>query len=134
MKHPVLTLTRSRQIGAVCWAVILLAQLCAFHFPIGGLALPLKVGLTALLLVAVAAILLTTLGVWTEKGDERAAENQRKTNATISSLLFLVMAFLLFYLEDGAVLTITREWVLILFAGVCLAQDVLFLFYERFGR
>lgn len=134
MTRPLLSLTRNRQIGALCWTLVLLAQLCAFFFPVRNLPLPLRVAVMALLLGIVAVTVVTTLGFWTEKGDERAEENDRKANAALFTCFFLAMGVLVFSLRPGSVLTLTREAVVLLFSAVCLGKDVLFLLYERFGR
>jgi len=127
MTRPLLSLTRNRQIGALCWTLVLLAQLCAFFFPV-------RIAVMALLLGIVAVTVVTTLGFWTEKGDERAEENDRKANAALFTCFFLAMGALVLTLRPGAALTLTREAVVLLFSAVCLGRDVLFLLYERFGR
>ena len=63
-----LTLTRSRQIDALCWVLILAASLLARLYPVRSLPLPLRVGAAAVLLAMAAAIILIAAGVFTEKG------------------------------------------------------------------
>ena len=62
-----LTLTRSRQIDALCWVLILAASLLARLYPVRSLPLPLRVGAAAMLLAMAAAIILIAAGVFTEK-------------------------------------------------------------------
>lgn len=134
MKRPFLTLTRSKQIGVVCWAIILLADLVAFRFPVRGLPLPLRVALTVLLAAVALAVVVTSLGLFTERGDERAEGNQRRTDAALFQLFFLCMAACLLFTKSGGAVTLGRREILFIFAAVCLAKDVIFLGYERFGR
>ena len=128
-----LSLTRSRQIEAVCWALVLLASACAYFFPVRSLPLPLRLLTARALLLLAVVIIATSFGLFTEKGDERSAENERRADAALFTLFFLCMGFLLFLTEDGQAFTIGRSEVLVLFALVCLARDLLFLAYERFG-
>ena len=102
-------------------------------FHVRGLPVPLRVGVAALLLAAAAAVILTTFGVGVEKGDERSAENERRANATLFTLLFLGMGGLLLWTKTGQTLTLGRSELLVIFGSVCLLQDILFLLYERFG-
>ena len=46
-----LTLTRSRQISALCWALILAAGLVARYYPVRGLPTPLRVGVAVVLVI-----------------------------------------------------------------------------------
>ena len=133
MKRPVLTLTRSKQLSALCWAVVLFFGALANWFPVKDLPNPLRTAVAGLLLVAAVVIILTTLGVWVEKGDERSAENERRTNSTLFTLVFLAMGALLVWMKNGQTLTLGRSELLVAFGCVCLAQDILFLLYERFG-
>ena len=80
-----------------------------------------------------AIIVITSLGIFTERGDERSAENERRANAALFTLFFLAMGSLLFLTEDGWTLTLGRKEVLVLFALICLVKDLLFLAYERLG-
>ena len=129
-----LSLTRSRQLGALCWAVILAAGLCARQFPVKQLLpLPLRLGLAAVLAVMGVTVIITSLGLFTEKGDERSARNERRTDAGLFTLFFLVLGAALFFSKDGWSVTLDRGDILALFAGVCLARDLLFLGYERFS-
>ena len=130
-----LTLTRSRQIDALCWALILAASLLARLYPVRSLPLPLRVGAAAVLLAMAAAIILIAAGVFTEKGDERSAENERRADSALFTLLFVAMGLLLIVSGkvDGWSITLGREDVLILFSSACLAKDLLFLGYERFS-
>ena len=128
-----LSLTRSRQISALCWVLVLFFGSLARWFPVRGLPVPLRVGVAALLLAAAAAVILTTFGVGVEKGDERSAENERRANATLFTLLFLGMGGLLLWTKTGQTLTLGRSELLVIFGSVCLLQDILFLLYERFG-
>ena len=133
MKRPLLTITRSRQLSALCWAVVLFFGALANWFPVKDLPNPLRTAVVGLLLVAAVVIILTTLGVWVEKGDERSAENERRTNSTLFTLVFLAMGALLVWMKNGQTLTLGRSELLVAFGCVCLAQDILFLLYERFG-
>ncbi len=133
MKRPVLTLTRSKQLSALCWAVVLFFGALANWFPVKDLPNPLRTAVVGLLLVATVVIILTTLGVWVEKGDERSAENERRTNSTLFTLVFLAMGALLVWMKNGQTLILGRSELLVAFGCVCLAQDILFLLYERFG-
>lgn len=133
MKRPVLTLTRSKQLSALCWAVVLFFDALANWFPVKDLPNPLRTAVVGLLLVAAVVIILTTLGVWVEKGDERSAENERRTNSTLFTLVFLAMGALLVWMKNGQTLILGRSELLVAFGCVCLAQDILFLLYERFG-
>ena len=128
-----ISLTRNRQLGALCWALILAAGLCARFFPVRGLPFPVRIAVAVLLGAAGVVVVCTTLGLFTEKGDERSAENERRTNAALFILFFLAMGALLFLTEDGWTLTLGREEVLVLFALICLVKDLLFLAYERLG-
>ena len=133
MKRPELTLTRSKQLSALCWAVVLFFGALANWFPVKDLPNPLRTAVVGLLLVAAVVIILTTLGVWVEKGDERSAENERRTNSTLFTLVFLAMGALLVWMKNGQTLILGRSELLVAFGCVCLAQDILFLLYERFG-
>ena len=133
MKRPLLTITRSRRLSALCWAVVLFFGALANWFPVKDLPNPLRTAVAGLLLVAAVVIILTTLGVWVEKGDERSAENERRTNSTLFTLVFLAMGALLVWMKNGQTLTLGRSELLVAFGCVCLAQDILFLLYERFG-
>ena len=87
-----ISLTRNRQLGALCWALILAAGLCARFFPVRGLPFPVRIAVAVLLGAAGVVVVCTTLGLFTEKGDERSAENERRTNAALflaKDLLFL---------------------------------------------
>ena len=130
-----LTLTRSRQIDALCWVLILAASLLARLYPVRSLPLPLRVGAAAVLLAMAAAIILIAAGIFTEKGDERSAENERRADSALFTLLFVAMGLLLIVSGkvDGWSITLGREDVLILFSSACLAKDLLFLGYERFS-
>ena len=70
---------------------------------------------------------------WSGEGDERSAENERRANATLFTLLFLGMGGLLLWTKTGQTLTLGRSELLVIFGSVCLLQDILFLLYERFG-
>ena len=133
MKRPLLTITRSRRLSALCWAVVLFFGALANWFPVKDLPNPLRTAVAGLLLVAAVVIILTTLGVWVETGDERSAENERRTNSTLFTLVFLAMGALLVWMKNGQTLTLGRSELLVAFGCVCLAQDILFLLYERFG-
>lgn len=133
MKRRFLSLTRTRLLSALCWAVVLAAGLTARFFPVAGLPLPLRMAVAGVLAVLAAVIVVTSLGVFTEKGDERSAENERRADAALFTLFFLAMGALLFLTKDGWALTLGRAEVLVLFAVVCLARDLLFLAYERLG-
>ena len=106
-----LTLTRSRQIDALCWALILAASLLARLYPVRSLPLPLRVGAAAVLLAMAAAIILIAAGVFTEKGDERSAENERRADSALFTLLFVAMGLLLIVSGkvDGWSITLGRE-------------------------
>lgn len=134
MKHPTLSLTRGKQIGVLCWTVILLATLCAARFPVVELPLPLRVVLMVLLLAVALVVIVTSMGLWTEKGDERAEDNSRRADAALFTLFFLVMAVLIIFARQGVAFTLSRTELVLLFAAVCLVRDALFLAYERFGR
>lgn len=128
-----LSLTRSRQLGALCWALILTAGLCARLFPVRGLPFPARVVIAVALGAAGVVVVCTTLGLFTEKGDERSAENERRTDAALFTLFFLVMGAGIFLLKDGRTLTVGKSELLILFSSICLAKDLLFLAYERWA-
>lgn len=134
MKHPTLSLTRGKQIGVLCWAVILVATLCAARFPVVGLPLPVRIVLAVLLGAVALAVIVTSLGLWTEKGDERAEDNSRRADAALFTLFFLVMAGLILFARQGVAFALGRTELVLLFAAVCLVRDALFLAYERFGR
>ena len=133
MKRPLLTITRSRQLSALCWIVLLLFGALSRRFTIQDLSVPLRIGAAVLLSAASVIIMLTSIGVWVEKGDERSAENDRRARAALFTLLVLAVAVLLLWMQDGQTITLGRAEVLTVFGGVWLAQDVLFLLYERFG-
>ena len=130
-----LTLTCSRQISALCWALILAAGLIARYYPVRGLPMPLRVGVAVVLALMGLAAIVTSLGLFTEKGDERSAENERRADSALFTLFFVAMGALL--LVSGRVegwnLTLDRSGILILFSVVCLVRDLLFLGYERFA-
>ena len=130
-----LTLTRSRQISALCWALILAAGLAARYYPVRGLPTPLRIGVAVVLALVGLAAIVTSLGLFTEKGDERSAENERRADSALFTLLFVAMGLLLIVSGkvDGWSITLGREDVLILFSAACLAKDLLFLGYERFS-
>ena len=133
VKPPVLTLTRSKQISAICWCLVLFFGVLAHWFPVKDLPSPLRTGVVVLLVVVAVVIILTTLGVWVEKGDERSTENERRTNSTLFTLFFVAMGALLVWMKNGQTVTLGRSEMLVIFGCVCLAQDVMFLLYERFG-
>lgn len=128
-----ISLTRSRQLGALCWALILAAGLCARFFPVRGLPLPARVVIAVALGAAGVVVVCTTLGLFTEKGDERSAENERRTDAALFTLFFLAMGAGLFLLKDGRAFTVGKSELLVIFASVCLAKDLIFLAYERWA-
>ena len=76
-----LTLTRSRQISALCWALILAAGLVARYYPVRGLPTPLRVGVAVVLVILGLAAIATSLGLFTEKGDAPSAGNARRAGA-----------------------------------------------------
>ena len=127
MKRRFLSLTRTRLLSALCWAVVLAAGLASRFFPVTDLPLPFRMACMAVIIVV------TSLGLFTERGDERSAENERRADAALFTLFFLAMGALLFLTEDGWTLTLGREEVLVLFALICLVKDLLFLAYERLG-
>ena len=133
MKRPLLTITRSRQLSALCWVVLLLFGALSRWFTIRDLPVPLRIGAAVLLSAASVVIMLTSMGVWVEKGDERSAENDRRARAALFTLLVLAVAVLLLWMQDGQTITLGRAEVLTMFGSVWLAQDILFLLYERFG-
>ena len=133
MKRPLLTITRSRQLSALCWVVLLLFGALSRWFTIRDLPVPLRIGAAVLLSAASVVIMLTSMGVWVEKGDERSAENDRRARAALFTLLVLAVAVLLLWMQDGQTITLGRAEVLTVFGCVWLAQDILFLLYERFG-
>ena len=130
-----LTLTRSRQISALCWALILAAGLAARYYPVRGLPTPLRVGVAVVLVILGLAAIATSLGLFTEKGDERSAGNERRADAALFTLFFLAMGAMLIVSGrvEGWSFTLDRSGLLILFGVVCLARDLLFLGYERFS-
>lgn len=128
-----ISLTRNRQLGALCWALILVASLCAHFFPVRGLPFPARVTVAVVLGAAGVVVVCTTLGLFTEKGDERSAENERRTNAALFTLFFLAMGVGLFLLKDGRTFLIGKGELLVIFSSVCLAKDLLFLAYERWS-
>lgn len=129
-----ISLTRSRQLGALCWALILAASLCARFFPVRGLPAPARIAIAVVLGAAGVVVVCTTLGLFTEKGDERSAENERRTDAALFTLFFLVMGAGLFLLKDGRTFAVGKSELLVIFSSVCLAKDLLFLAYERWSN
>lgn len=130
-----LTLTCSRQISALCWALILAAGLIARYYPVRGLPMPLRVGVAVVLALMGLAAIVTSLGLFTEKGDERSAGNERRADAALFTLFFCAMGAMLIVSGkvEGWSFTLDRSGLLILFGVVCLARDLLFLGYERFS-
>ena len=130
-----LTLTRSRQISALCWALILAAGLAARYYPVRGLPMPLRIGVAVVLALTGLAAIVTSLGLFTEKGDERSAENERRADSALFTLFFLVMGVMLVVSGrvEGWSFTLDRSGLLLLFGVVCLVKDLLFLGYERFS-
>ena len=129
-----LSLTRSRVIEAVCWALVLAAALVARYFPVRQmLPLPLRVGIGIVLGILAVIIVAVSLGFVTEKGDERSMDNDRKANSTLFTLFFLLMGALLVFGKDGRVYAVGQSELLVIFAVVCLAKDLVFLGYEKFG-
>ena len=80
-------------------------------------------------------VIATSLGLFTEKGDERSAENERRADAALFTLFFLAMGVMLVVSGrvEGWSFTLDRSGLLILFGVVCLVKDLLFLGYERFS-
>ena len=80
-------------------------------------------------------VIATSLGLFTEKGDERSAENERRADSALFTLFFLAMGVMLIVSGkvEGWSFTLDRSGLLILFGVVCLARDLLFLGYERFA-
>lgn len=128
-----LSLTRNRQLGALCWALILAASLCARFFPVRGLPFPARVAIAVVLGAAGVVVVFTTLGLFTEKGDERSAENERRADAALFTLFFMAMGVGLFLLKDGRTFLVGKSELLVIFASICLAKDLLFLAYERWS-
>ena len=128
-----ISLTRSRQLGALCWALILAAGLCARFFPVRGLPLPARAAIAVVLGAAGVVVVCTTLGLFTEKGDERSAANERRTDAALFTLFFLAMGAGLFLLKDGRTIIVGKSELLVIFSTICLAKDLLFLAYERWS-
>lgn len=128
-----LSLIRNRQLGALCWALILAASLCARFFPVRGLPFPARVAIAVVLGAAGVVVVFTTLGLFTEKGDERSAENERRADAALFTLFFMAMGVGLFLLKDGRTFLVGKSELLVIFASICLAKDLLFLAYERWS-
>lgn len=128
-----LSLTRNRQLGALCWALILAASLCARFFPVRGLPFPARVAIAVVLGAAGVVVVFTTLGLFTEKGDERSAENERRADAALFTLFFMAMGVGLFLLKDGRTFLVGKSELLVIFASICLTKDLLFLAYERWS-
>ena len=97
------------------------------HVSFGALAIAVALGVAGVVVVC------TTLGLFAEKGDERSAENERRTDAALFTLLFLVMGAGLFLLKDGRTFIVGKSELLVIFSSICLAKDLLFLAYERWG-
>lgn len=133
MKRPVLTLTRSKQLSALCWLVLLLFGALSRWFPIKNLPEPLRTGAAVLGGAAAGLVVLLAFGVRVEKGDERSVENEQRTRSVLFTLLLLAVAVLLMWMQDDRTITLGRAEVLAVFGGTCLAEDVIFLLYERFG-
>ena len=106
MKRPLLTITRSRQLSALCWVVLLLFGALSRWFTIRDLPVPLRIGAAVLLSAASVVIMLTSMGVWVEKGDERSAENDRRARAALFTLLVLAVAVLLLWMQTSHVLLV----------------------------
>ena len=128
-----LSLTRSRQISAVCWALILAAALCAYFFPVKTLPFFVRIVVAVVLGLAGVAAIATSVGFFTEHGDERSAENERRTDAALFTAVFLIIGGTLFLTKEGWSVVIGRRELLAVFAAVCLAKDLLFLAYERWS-
>lgn len=104
------------------------------YFPVRQvLPLPLRVGIGIVLGVLAVIIVAVSLGFVTEKGDERSMDNDRKANSTLFTLFFLLMGALLVFGKDGRVYAVGQSELLVIFAVVCLAKDLVFLGYEKFG-
>ena len=69
--------------------------------PVRGLPFPARVAIAVVLGAAGVVVVFTTLGLFTEKGDERSAENERRADAALFTLFFLAMGAGLFLLRTG---------------------------------
>lgn len=133
MKRPVLTLTRSKQISAICWGLLVVFGGLAQWFPVRSFPEPVR-GVIVVFVVALWFVLMLVMfGCRVEKGDERSVENERRTNSTLFTLFFVAMGVMLVWMKNGQTVTLGQSDILVIFGCVCLAQDVLFLLYECFG-
>ena len=133
MKRPVLTLTQSKRISALCWCLLLVFGVLAQRVPVQTFPALVR-GLAVVLVVALWFVLMLVMfGCRVEKGDERSVENERRTNSTLFTLFFVAMGVMLVWMKNGQTVTLGQSDILVIFGCVCLAQDVLFLLYECFG-
>lgn len=79
------------------------------------------------------AVVFTSLGLFTEKGDERSAENDRRSDAVLFMLIFLAMGGVLLLTKEEWSIRVGRRELLMVYASICLAKDLLFLAYERWA-
>lgn len=128
-----LSLTRSRQLGALCWALILAGNLCVCFFPVQSLPRPVRIAIAVVLGAIGVAVVFTSLGLFTEKGDERSAENDRRSDAVLFMLIFLAMGGVLLLTKEEWSIRVGRRELLMVYASICLAKDLLFLAYERWA-
>lgn len=133
MKRPVLTLTQSKRISALCWGLLVVFGGLAQWFPVRSFPAPVR-GVIVVFVVALWLVLMLVMfGCRVEKGDERSVENERRTNSTLFTLFFVAMGVMLVWMKNGQTVTLGQSDILVIFGCVCLAQDVLFLLYECFG-
>ena len=88
-----------------------------------------------MLLIVVCIVIYTTIDKFIEKPDERAVLNNYRANSLLYSLFFVLFGLYIIFGEKLGINTfsVNREQIIFLFSLLNLAQDGLFLFYERFG-
>ena len=133
---PKLTLTQAKLSSTIAWAIVVLFQTIALHFPVRGLPFAVRVGITALLIVTTVVIVYTTISSRIERPDERAAYNNYRANSVLFELVFFLCALYVLFggKWDWEVLTISRSQIILLFAAINCLHDGAFLLYERFGK
>ncbi len=135
MTIPKISLTHSKLASVCAWTFILLMQALARFRPVKALPAPLRTLIIAALLLAAAIVIISALGLRTEKPDERAILNSCRANSALFECLFLLFAvYQLFGERFGwSAILVTRSEALLAFALLNLLRDGFFLLYERFA-
>ena len=139
-RFPRLTLSQAKITRVICWFLVCVAQFFVLFIhaqgqPMKEIPIFIRISVAVLLLIVVCIVIYTTIDKFIEKPDERAVLNNYRANSLLYSLFFVLFGLYIIFGEKLGINTfsINREQIIFLFSLLNLAQDGLFLFYERFG-